>query len=647
MRIRALPLMGAAAVTAAQLLAAAGGAPAAAAALPVQVRVNQVAYPPDGAKVAYAMLPARVSGVSFTVSGAHGAVLRGRSAADAGAWNSRYHAVYRLPFSAVRRPGRYRITVTAGGQSATSPPFTIGATGAQYGRLVSNAVRYFTSERDGSDVERSVLNREPANLTDASAAVYAAPRYDSDDNLVGKLSRIGGPVNVSGGWFDAGGGYEKFAYTASYADGLLQIAQRDFPGRYPTLGPEARFGLSWLQKLWNPATKTLYIQVGIGNGNASNTIQGDYNFWFLPQAEDRLNVKAGGNPGPSAYYVKYRPVFEAAPPGQQVSPEFAGRLAADFGLAAQLAARTGRPGAEHMLALARGIYAMAKTTHVGKIVTTFPNDYYGGTEWKSDMLWGAAELAQADEALHAPAARLRADLRTASRWARAYIAQGHPAGGDTLNLYDNGALGEGELLRALQQAGPGGRAPAGAGLVTRRALLADLAVQLRLGERQASGDPFGLGTQLGGSDATPHAFGLYTTNALYQQYGGGGQFAAFAQQQLNFALGANGWGTTFVVGAGRTFPHCMQSEIANLAGTRTGTGRIQLGAVTDGPSSPANFEGLGTVSGMRACSAGRFGPFDTKSAQYEDNVVAWPSVEPADDYTANSLLAFAFAAARG
>jgi endoglucanase len=100
---------------------------------------------------------------------------------------------------------------------------------------------------------------------------------------------------VSGGWFDAGGGYEKFAYTASYADGLLEIAQRDFPGRYPTLGPEAAFGLSWLRKLWDPARKVLYIQVG--NGNASNTIQGDYNFWFLPQAEDRLSVTKGGNPG--------------------------------------------------------------------------------------------------------------------------------------------------------------------------------------------------------------------------------------------------------------------------------------------------------------------------------------------------------------
>ena len=99
-----------------------------------------------------------------------------------------------------------------------------------------------------------------------------------------------------------------------------------------------------------------------------------------------------------------------------------------------------------------------------------------------------------------------------------------------------------------------------------------------------------------------------------------------------------------MVGAGTVYPHCMQSEIANLAGSLTGAGSgddIQLGATTDGPSSPDNFVGLGTVDGMRACSAGHFAPFNTKTAGYEDNVVSWPSVEPADDYTANSLLAFA------
>jgi hypothetical protein len=88
----------------------------------------------------------------------------------------------------------------------------------------------------------------------------------------------------------------------------------------------------------------------------------------------------------------------------------------------------------------------------------------------------------------------------------------------------------------------------------------------------------------------------------------------------------------------------MQSEIANLAGSLSGRGSIQLGAVTNGPSSPVNFRGLGTVPGMKACSAGDFKPFDNAVAGYEDNVVSWPSVEPADDYTAGSMLAFALGA---
>ena len=639
-RSRWLALVAALAMTAA-LATAVPAAGAAAASQPKlaapAVRVNQVGYTPQSSKVAFAMLARPVSSVRFLVIGRHVLYL-GRSTDDLGRWNGNYHAVYQLNFSALRRPGSYRI-VLLGPSRAQSPSFRIASAAALYHQLVLNAVRYYTSERDGGNVVSSVLDRKPANLTDRRAYVYKDPRYDDNDNLLGKLTKIGGPVNVSGGWFDAGGGYEKFGYTASYTDGLMLIAARDFPGQYRTLLPEADFGLSWLNKLWSPAKKVLYIQVGIGNGNASNTIQGDYNFWFLPQQEDRMDVKPGGNPGPTAYYVKYRPVFEAAPPGKPIDPDFAGRFAADFALGAQVAARTDPASAEHLLALARGIYAMAKTTDVGQIVTTFPNDYYPGTEWKSDMLWGAAEIALADEALGAPAWQVHSDLQVAAYWANQYIAQGHPVGGDTLNLYDNGAIAEAELLQAMRQAPfPPAIAPS--------ALLDDLAAQLRVGEDWAKGDPFQLGTDLGNSDATPHAFGLYITNALYQRYGGSDAYQAFAQQQLNFALGANAWGSSFVVGAGSTFPHCMQSEIANLAGSLNGKGSIQLGATVDGPSSPANFVGLGTVTGMKACSAGSYKPFDNAAAGYEDNVVSWPSVEPADDYTAASLLAFALGAAR-
>ncbi len=611
-----------------------------------EVRVNQVGYPTSGPKAAFAMLARPVSAVSFAVTTPYGVAYQGTSSDDVGSWNSAYRAVYQLTFSAVQTPGIYRVRVTSPA-TAVSFWFVIGSGPQLYRQLVDNAVQYYTSERDGPDVDSAVLDRQPANLTDERAYVYADPKYDSNDNLLGTLKRIGGPVDVSGGWFDAGGGYEKFAYTASYADALMLIAARDFPDQYPTLQPEAEFGLQWITKLWNPVQKVMYIQVGIGNGSAPTSkypngqIQGDYNFWFLPQDEDQLNVSPGGNPGPTAYYVKYRPVFEAAPPGQPVSPDLAGRFAADFALGAQLDASTDPAQAAYLLSLARGVYAMAKTTNVGQIVTTFPYDYYPGTEWKSDMLWGAAEIALADEATAAPAAQLSADLATAARWARAYVAQGHPADGDTFNLYDNGAVAEGELLRAMQQASGLGIAP----VIAPSALLDDLAAQLRTGEDWAKGDPFALGTQLGPSDASPHAFGLFITDALYQEYGGSSRYQAFAQQQLNFALGANAWGSSFVVGAGTVFPHCMQSEIANLAGSLSGSGDIQLGATTDGPTSAANFIGLGTVPGMKACSAGNFAPFNTKTIGYEDNAVSWPSVEPADDYTAASLLAFAFGAA--
>jgi endoglucanase len=613
--------------------ASASAASVSAAPVAPQVRVDQVGYEPGAPKVAFVMLPSRVASVAFTITDARGAVVfRGVSRDDVGGWNSRYRAVYQLSFSGLRRCGTYQVRVGA----AESPPFRIASGAALYGQLVDNAVRYFTSERDGPDVEHSVLSREPANLTDASAYVYATPQYDSNDNLLGSLKRIGGPVNVSGGWFDAGGGYEKFGYTASYADALMLIAARDNPRAYPTLRPEAEFGLQWVTKLWNPQQRVLYMQVGIGNGNASNTIQGDYNFWFLPQDEDSLDVAPGGNPGPSAYYVKYRPVFEAAPPGHPASPNLAGRYAADYALGAQLAGR-GAVGAR-LLSLARSVYADAKTTDVGQLVTAYPYDYYPGTEWKSDMLWGAAEIALADEALGIRGPRLRADLEVAAKWARAYIAQGHPADSDTMNLYDDGAVAEAELLRAMRLSG---MRP----VISPRSLVNDLGAQLRVGEEWAKGDPFALGTDLGPADAAPHAFGLWVTNALYRQYGGSSKYQSFAQQQLNFALGANAWGTTFVVGAGTVYPHCMQSEIANLAGSLTGHGNIQLGAATDGPSSPANFVGLGTVPGMRACSAGSYSAFNTSTAAYEDNVVAWPSVEPADDYTAISLLAFADGAA--
>src|SRR5258707_10290575 len=132
------------------------------------------------------------------------------------------------------------------------------------------------------------------------------------------------------------------------------------------------------------------------------------------------------------------------------------------------------------------------------------------------MLRGAGEVALGYEAAGVPAARVRAYLAAAARWARPYTAQGDD---DTFNLYDTGAVAEAELIQAMRQAGTFPISPA--------TLLGDMAAQLRAGQAQAKGDPFALGTQLGGSDASPHAFGLYITDALYQKYGGSDPRARF------------------------------------------------------------------------------------------------------------------------
>src|SRR6202042_115609 len=100
-------------------------------------------------------------------------------------------------FSRLHRQGTYRITASGAGTTGRSPWFSVATSGALYNHLVSKAVRYFTSERDGADVVHSVVNRKPANLTDEHATVYASPKYDSNDNLLGTFKKIAGPVNVS------------------------------------------------------------------------------------------------------------------------------------------------------------------------------------------------------------------------------------------------------------------------------------------------------------------------------------------------------------------------------------------------------------------------------------------------------------------
>ena len=184
---------------------------------------------PSGPKVAFAMLPAKVASVRFEVTTPYGVVYRGTSSRRRGIVELRLPGG--LPAQLLRGalPGQYQVKLLSPA-AAASPGFhhrrrlaAVPPAGGQ-----RRSVLHLRTGRAG----RRFLgpDRQPANLTDENAYVYADPRYDSNDNLLGTLKKTGGPVDVSGGWFDAGGGYEKFAYTASYADALMLLAARRQPG---------------------------------------------------------------------------------------------------------------------------------------------------------------------------------------------------------------------------------------------------------------------------------------------------------------------------------------------------------------------------------------------------------------------------------
>jgi hypothetical protein len=629
-----------AALTVAALLAGCGGGSAAGAApaapaTPGEVRLDQVGYSPQEPKQAFLLSTAPVTGATFAVVDAAGkTALTGRVGARTGGWNDRYPAVYAIDFSKLHGPGEYRITV-GGTASARSPRFRVAPAADLFGRVAADNVRFFQVQRDGADVVPGILDRKPSHLADRRATVYDTPVFvgEGGDEIGAPLKPIGGPVDVEGGWFDAGD-FVKFTHATSYSLAELLLAQRDTRRGDRALAAETRFGLRWLDKMWDERTRTLYAQVGIGTGSEEFGFAGDHDVWRLPEDDDKLAVK----PGDELYYISRRPVFRAGPPGQPLSPNLAGRVSAAFALAAQVHAGSDRALARRYLATAAQVFAQARTSDVGELVTAFPHAYYPEDSWQDDLEFGATELATAGRLLGDP--RYRGWLAAAQRWAAAYIGS---EATDTLNLYDTSALGHTDLIKLLRAERGDAAGPAVAPLV------ADLRRQLTAGATAARTEPFRSAVSVTDFDAATRTFGFAATAELYRSVTGDRSFDAFGTQQRNWALGANAWGTGFVIGEGTVFPHCPQHQVANLAGSLTGGPKVIVGAVVNGPNGAENFTELGIPDGARACPAdGRnpFAPYDRPDARFLDDVRAWPSVEPAIDFTSTALLGFALTATR-
>jgi endoglucanase len=609
------------------------------------VRVNQVGYPTAAPKRAYLMSAKRETGATFTVANGEGdsvfsATVGASPSGDdgAGAWSKRFKYVYPLDFDAVQTPGTYTVSV-AGPEPASSPAFAIGSPQSLYERPLANTLSFYENERDGPEYIPSALRTAPAHLNDEGAMTYVTPTVNDEGEFKGELASLGETINASGGWWDAGD-YLKFVQTTSYAVDLMEIGVRDFPGEMGTTAArsnfteEARFGVEWLLRMWNDSTRTLYYQVGIGEGNSSTT--GDHDIWRLPQEDDTF-----GGSDPADRFIRHRPVFRAGPPGSPVSPNLAGRDAAAFAECFQVFDRTRPELADRCLTSAEHIFELANTAPKGNLLTTIPFDFYPESEWRDDLELGATELATAlSSGATLPAGLAHTQplfyLEDATHWAKEYIAH-NGEGGEGLNLYDVSGLADFELVRALRAAsGPPGLA------LSEAQLIAGLGEKLQAAVEQSQGEPFGFGFPWAEADTASHGDGLSVMASEYDYLAGASTYNAYAGRWLGNVLGANAWGSSFIVGDGSTFPDCLQHQVANIVGSLDGAPPVLAGAVVEGPS---DEKSSGKLPGMRACPAAggnAFKVFNGAKAKYEDNVQAFTNTEPAIDLTASSMLAFSW-----
>ena len=695
------------------------------------VRVSQVGY--EAAETpfrAYLMSSVAESGATFTVVNSKGtAAYSGNVSALLGTWShskKESFDVYALDFIV---PGGELYTISvAGPVSATSPRFAVDCPEALYSGLLLNTLFFYETERDWPNFVRNALRTEPGHLKDANAHVYETPPLDSNDFIdilppAAPLTSAKLPnIDVSGGWWDAGD-YEKYVETVSYTAALMQIGVRDFPNQMGANAPvnpaappgavsfagnsapgapassdftsEAAFGVNWLLKMWDDKTRTLYYQVdntqdwdyyGEGNpssatGNCGGTYNTpyclitEYDIWTLPQAADHFEQP--GDPEAcdpyTTFYICNRPVYLAGPAGSPISPNLAGRLAADFALCYQLNRGTNAALANTCLKNAEDIFALADTSYpdpaaavdsgscANCLLTIAPFDGYPENVWEDDMELGATELyfalQSAGGTANLPAGLPHTNpldyLRQAAQFAQNYVTNVYDAGyTDTLNLYDVSGLAHFELYRALEMAGnPSGLAISEAGI--RKQFLQQVADAIS----QAGTDPWGFGYEWSSGDTTSHGAGLSVMASEAYYLTQSKSYDTYAQRWLANILGTNSWGSSFIVGDGSTFPNCIQHQVANPAGALDGTSGgvpVLWGAASEGPD---GYASSGVVGDMILCPAngvdtfkkfnGNAGAFDaSQAAVYQDNVQSYSTTEPAIDLTSTSFLMWSWRLAK-
>jgi endoglucanase len=552
------------------------------------IRVNQVGYVPDGLKIAVVCALEPVTLQRFTVETEQGRVVFGPSVAKRTGSFGPCTETWRLDFTALRTPGRFR--VRAGTYS--SPVIRIGTN--VYAGLADTLMAYMRQQRSGYN----------PFLRDSA--------HKFDGLIVDHPSLTGQFINVSGGWADAAD-YLQYVTTSATATYHLLAAWRDAPAAFsdafdargergrngvPDVLDEARHGLAWLVRMF-PDDSTMFNQLGDDR---------DHAFWDLITTD---SSDYGWGKG------RERPVYPCTGKPQGLLrnknrangyASTAGKMAAAFALGSQLFASRDRALADTLRRKAVAAYALG-VKYPG-VCQTAPGSspyFYEEDNWVDDMELGASMLhALTREQRYLDDAIAFARREPVTPWMGADTASHY-------QWYPWHNAGHYEASRGAT-----------------RAQSAALAAFYRDGLQRVvnrANNGFRIGIPfIWCSNDLLVSFASQAT--LYRRMTGDTRFGEYEQAALDWIFGANPWGASMVIGVPRwgSWPRDPHTELPDSLHHGL------TGGLVDGPVYRSIYQNL---KGIRLLHEDEYARFNTGFIVYHDDLGDYSTNEHIMDGTAN------------
>ena len=435
----------------------------------------------------------------------------GSAGTNRGAWGT-FGFTHVVDFSNFTTPGLYRLEVVSTGER--SVPFAIGSAaqgGIDYEALGASMLGFFRVQRCGNTAPDL---HEPCHLLDA-AHIIGGPNN-------------GAPVNVTGGWHDAGD-YIKFLTTEAVSVEMLLLAEEARPGFCGDQNANAQSDL--LDEALVGIRHLLKLRYAPGR--------------FLYQVQDEADHNEGNRMPEDDGLTANRPAFYG------VGKNHLGRYAAAL-------ARASRAFAHRKPSLADScrIAAIDAYTTAASVPNITGGAFYNDSEWRDKMGLGAIELY-----LTTGTAAYLNDAKSYSD----QVGAGYWFGWDTLNALMNALL-----------------SPYYAAARTR------LEEDLTQFQSESNAHPFGMcATEVWGTNLV--VAGECGMMLLYERVTGSAAYATTSFLQRDFLLGTNPWGICFVGSVGAVSPHDLHHQVGILVNDGAMPGALTEGPA---PASEISGQGI-------------------------------------------------------